>query len=99
MRREAFSHKLIEFLRHQMKRNVASGEGIHHDDVVIFAMAPQEHSAVAVDEARLARFANSEIVLGNVDHARVKLNRVDHCIRKKATEVRRDRAAAETDYQ
>src|SRR5436190_20489501 len=74
MRREAVSHQLIEFLRHQMKRNIAPGEGIDHDEVVSLAVAFQEYSAVTIDEARLARFANSKIFLGNVDHAKVEFD-------------------------
>src|SRR6266852_1156606 len=87
MRREAVAHETVEFLRHQMKRNVASGEGINHDEVVRFAVAVQENAAVALEEARVARFPNSEIFLGNVDHAGVKLDRVDCRIRKEATKI------------
>ena len=82
-----------------MKRNVASGEGINHDEVVRFAVAVQENAAVALEEARVARFPNSEIFLGNVDHAGVKLDRVDCRIRKEATKIGRNRTAAETEHQ
>src|SRR6266852_9782872 len=95
MRGEAVAHETVEFLRHQMKRNVASAEGIDHDEVVRFAVAVQEHAAVALEEARLAGFANSEIFLGNVDHAGVELDRIDRRIRKKAAKIGRDRTAAE----
>ena len=99
IRREAILHETVKFLRHQMKRNVAAGEGIDQDDVVSFFVAIQEHAAVTLDQAHLARFANSEIFLGNVDHAGVELDAVDRRIRKKTAKIGRDPTGAQTDDQ
>src|SRR4029077_6650501 len=66
IRREALAHEAVEFLRHQMERNVASAKSVHDDEVVTFTVAFQKYAAVALDKARLARFAESEIFPGSV---------------------------------
>src|SRR5580704_3556613 len=67
LRRQAVTDKSVKLLRHQMKRNVAAGEGIDHDEVVGLAVAVQEHAGVALVQTRPARLTNAEIFLGDVD--------------------------------
>ena len=97
VRRETVAHKLVKLLRHQMKRNVAAGVGIDHDEVIWLGVPVQEHAGVALNEMKLFRFAKPEIFLGDVDHARIELDGIDRGVREKAVQIDRDRSGAETE--
>src|SRR5882757_11127378 len=85
--RKPVAHKLIKLFCHEMKGNVAAGECIHENEVVRLGMPVQEHPGVARDQTELAGFAQPEIFPGDVDHARIELDRIDRPVRDKALQI------------